>query len=386
MQKARRLRPCHPRSCIDAAPRSGHDAMVGVHDISIGSLDDFQTGVGWAHSILLVGPERFGQEVRIVSLSDDVSIGLNAFRGSFHITGLLDERRMQLLFIESLGTEISRVQSYRHVSEAACLAFGGNHWEAVSDRASKGVAINVSGRGADWIRAMVAPHVREIITSRSGDRAAQTTMITPAGRKLKQRLLQCAGDLATWRRLHPDGNAGLYDAMWLHTQQKILLELAACAIEEMFPAPGPTEAMTVPQRLELATRVSGVLASSPRDRHDEWSLLEMAAHFHVAPRTIQAAMQEAFGVGFAGFRKLMRLHQLRHALRSAPAKATVTQIAHEHFFMNPGRMAGEYKILFGSMPAQDIDRVKSIHFDDWCFYLFDIFLIEPELHPFAQIG
>jgi AraC-like DNA-binding protein len=284
--------------------------------------------------------DGFRQQTRTFQLSDNLEIALNAFRGSFHLSSELDPGRIQLLFIESLGTQISRLQTFRQISEGAILSFGGNRGDAVSDQASRGVAINLSGGAVERIKAMVSATVRERMALREGVLPALATRMTAAGRLLRRRLVRTASLPAM-----PADAA---------EREQALLALTAAVIEQALAAPGASEVVSLPQRLHVAGQVSALLTCCPRSRDGEWALDEVGRRLRISPRLIQLAMQEVFGVGFAEYRKLVRLHQLRTSIRQARPGAKVTDIALDHLFSNPGRMAGQYKALFGAAPSDDL--------------------------------
>ena len=55
---------------------------------------------------------------------------------------------------------------------------------------------------------------------------------------------------------------------------------------------------------------------------------------------------------------LRRMHLVRRALReSSPAKATITEIATRFGFWQFGRLAVEYKALFGEAPSATLRHV-----------------------------
>ncbi|MEN9683997.1 MAG: hypothetical protein RLZZ427_1748 [Pseudomonadota bacterium] len=319
--------------------------MTPIQTFTATQIDHFRPGVGWSASVFLLKSDGFRQQVRSFPLSDDLEIALNAFRGSFHLSSELDPGRIQLQFIESLGTRSSRLQTFRQVSEGATLSFGGNRGDAVSDQASRGVAINLGGAAVQQIKAMVSPAVRDRIAAREGCMPALVTRMTATGRLLKRRLVRTAS-LPTIP----------VDAA---EREQALLALTAAVIEDALAAPGASETggsevVSLPQRLHVAGQVSALLTSCPLTRDGEWTLDEVGQRLRISPRLIQLAMQEVFGVGFVGYRKLARLHQLRTSIRQARPGTKVTEIALEHLFSNPGRMAGQYKELFGTAPSDDL--------------------------------
>ena len=86
-------------------------------------------------------------------------------------------------------------------------------------------------------------------------------------------------------------------------------------------------------------------------------LPELCAKVGVAERTLRACCQEHLGTGPKRFLLLRRMHLFRRALReTAPATATVTEIATRFGFWQFGRLAGEYRALFGETPSETLAR------------------------------
>jgi AraC family transcriptional regulator, ethanolamine operon transcriptional activator len=95
------------------------------------------------------------------------------------------------------------------------------------------------------------------------------------------------------------------------------------------------------------------------DQHDgeHLSLEQVAAAAGVSERTLRDAFQHYFGVGPAQYLKMRTLHQIRRVLRIAdPSRATVTEIATQFGVWQFGRLARDYRFLFGELPSATLRR------------------------------
>jgi AraC family transcriptional regulator, ethanolamine operon transcriptional activator len=93
------------------------------------------------------------------------------------------------------------------------------------------------------------------------------------------------------------------------------------------------------------------------DQHDgEYlSVEQLAAAAGISERTLRDAFQHYFGVGPVQYLNMRTLHQIRRVLKTAdPSRATVTEIATQFGVWHFGRMAKDYRFLFGELPSQTL--------------------------------
>jgi len=93
------------------------------------------------------------------------------------------------------------------------------------------------------------------------------------------------------------------------------------------------------------------------DQHDReyLSVEQLATVAGVSERTLRDAFQQYFGVGPVRYLNLRTLHQIRKELKAAdPSVATVTAIATQFGAWQFGRMARDYRVLFGELPSETL--------------------------------
>lgn len=84
---------------------------------------------------------------------------------------------------------------------------------------------------------------------------------------------------------------------------------------------------------------------------------ELCKALGASERTLRACCEEALGMGPKHYLLLRRMHMVRRTLRAAsPKTATVTEIATRYGFWQFGRLAVEYKALFGEAPSATLAR------------------------------
>jgi AraC-like DNA-binding protein len=179
------------------------------------------------------------------------------------------------------------------------------------------------------------------------------------------------------------GYMGLQPQEILGTDSRRLLldpqqfrRMGALAKQILAPSPHPARALAAEQRLkgrilaETADALSGLAvdrdAATCRTRYAAYrkairyvnasgppaTMQELAAAAGVSVRILQLAFRENLGHSPHHYLRLNRLHQLHSRLRMAlPGETTVTALMSQCGFMQYGRVAGDYKELFGESPS-----------------------------------
>src|SRR5580700_52803 len=84
---------------------------------------------------------------------------------------------------------------------------------------------------------------------------------------------------------------------------------------------------------------------------------ELCRAIALSERTLRICCQEQLGVSPKQYLLLRRLHLMRRGLlESGPTATTVTEIATRYGFWQFGRLAGEYRSLFGELPSTTLAR------------------------------
>jgi AraC-like DNA-binding protein len=84
---------------------------------------------------------------------------------------------------------------------------------------------------------------------------------------------------------------------------------------------------------------------------------ELCREIGASERTLRTCCIEHFGMGPKHYLLLRRMNLFRRALREGNAAATtVTEIATRYGFWQFGRLAIEYKALFGEVPSATLAR------------------------------
>lgn len=91
------------------------------------------------------------------------------------------------------------------------------------------------------------------------------------------------------------------------------------------------------------------------------SIAELCREIGTSPTTLNACCHEYLGMGPRRYLLLRRMNLLRRDLqRATPSETTVTEIATRYGFWNFGRLAREYRKLFGEVPSATLERSGTI--------------------------
>ena len=277
-------------------------------------------------------------------------------RGAFCGEGVhleFAEMRSQRAYLQAL----SAVQSAAVVTPAGCLLDGlSSHWaESFSIHLD---AARTTAILDDDLRAKLGV----LIAGSSGPRAL-VAGVTRAGHQLRRRIREMLAHVeAQASAAAPPGAAYVFDLCADARQLfagygEALLEMAHTVIAEACSGAFAPVARPASVRVEIARQVEALLWAPPAlDRDEDVSLDEIAQRLKISRRTIQIALQEFFGLGYLAYRRLVRLHQLREAIARQDGKASLTRLGHDFHFTHFGRLAADYRALFGRLPSDDLRK------------------------------
>ncbi len=100
-----------------------------------------------------------------------------------------------------------------------------------------------------------------------------------------------------------------------------------------------------------------VVAALPAGGEMPLEIGELSRRVGVSERTLRSAFAAMLGISPTRYLTLRRLHLLRAALSIAdPLTDSVTSLAHAFGFSDGGRMAAQYRRLFGENPSATLLR------------------------------
>ncbi|MCI5111758.1 MAG: helix-turn-helix domain-containing protein [Marivita sp.] len=88
---------------------------------------------------------------------------------------------------------------------------------------------------------------------------------------------------------------------------------------------------------------------------------DVARRVGVSARTLSEGFRRFRGLSPRDFLAARRLEGLRADLQNASPDRTVTQIAHDWGYANPGALAGVYCARFGELPSQTRRTARNFH-------------------------
>jgi methylphosphotriester-DNA--protein-cysteine methyltransferase len=163
--------------------------------------------------------------------------------------------------------------------------------------------------------------------------------------------------LATLRRLHETAATLAEDAPEVlahpdaaHGFEQALTE----AMVKCLAGEAPEDRTASGQRAAIMRRFRRVIET----RGDEPLYLpEICKAVGASDRMLRKCCQEHLGMGPKRYLLLRRMHLFRRALReSSPGESTVTAAATSYGFWQFGRLAVEYRALFGESPSATLAR------------------------------
>ena len=187
--------------------------------------------------------------------------------------------------------------------------------------------------------------------------------ISIAGRDLTQPngemiLTPSAEAMATLRRLHAAAGTLAEDAPAVLAHPEAALSLEQALVEAMIHCLGHGEVEEDRAALRQHAAIMRRFHRVTEEHLDEPLYIpELCKEIGTSLRTLNACCQEHLGMGPKHYLLLRRIALFRRALRAgSPAETTVTETATRYGFWQFGRLAIEYKALFGETPSATLAR------------------------------
>jgi AraC-like DNA-binding protein len=324
----------------------------------------FTSPESWDFTILPFEPKTFWHSKLTYPLSPQCTIVKYDFRSRIRFRAALKSEGVQICFIDSYSVNASRLQGMGRIDSIVMITLGNYDWDGISDVGAFGLELNFGPSAAQAILNRTFLHFAHSAKDLFGKNRSIVLKPTPAFQRLKHLALRMASiaDPITVPTIGNEDEAAFQDSSSLDTagfNEEALIELSNAALEEVTPAFLLQTNNSSSSRRELALEVERRLWRAPsREADTDVSLDELALQTNASRRTIQLAIQEQFGVGFLTLRKIIRLHQLRMAIRSS-GSSNISELGAKFYLSHFGRLSQEYKDLFGVLPSLDLRNARS---------------------------
>ena len=331
---------------------------------------NFQSPDAWDFSIYSFDPQNFWYSKTTLPVFRGCEIVRYDFRGKVRFRAGLKTKGLQINFIDSYSEKESRLQGIQKIDSIMMITIGGYDWDGVSDIGALGIEINFDEETTKKI--ISDDHLYHIghMANLFGSKRSIVTKPSSVAMALRQIAVRYLAILDQNHSLKYNNtelinvNKSL-DITQTHENESAInedafIEIAKNIIDETVYEPPQIDGFTNMSRRNVALTIERLLWQPPHNRQsdDDYSLDEFAALLKVSRRTIQIAVQEQFGVGFISLRRLIRLHQIRMAIRSGNGRQKINTLGRTYYMDHLSRLSTEYKQLFGTLPSHEMN-IKS---------------------------
>jgi AraC-like DNA-binding protein len=263
-------------------------------------------------------------------------------RGAARVDARIDPGRLMFNFIE---LEEGRLLGNLVACSVLSVAYDGSHWEGSFEAPMRIVSLNLAGELARRVVPVsLAPALRDRMRGPQG-LSSLLAPVTPRARLLKSLLEHHMG------RAPPCGPAGAAQA--ISPVPGNICDAAGELIAEILQVELPVPYCSSQRRRELAIAVERLLWENPQSAHlRRLSLDDAARRFGCSRRSIQMALHEQLGLGFAALKRAIRLQQVDAALAANPRSVAIAQLARAHEFNHLSRFSCQYREMFGVLPSE----------------------------------
>jgi AraC-like DNA-binding protein len=142
--------------------------------------------------------------------------------------------------------------------------------------------------------------------------------------------------------------AALSDLQGAHGLEQQLLH----ALIECLSVEAEEETAAERRHRDLLARFEDLLAAEPLR-----STPGICAALGVSERSLRECCKKHLGMGPSSYRRLRAMQQVYRSLRSGtPDAASVSEVARRHGFRELGRLAANYRVLYGELPSVTLRR------------------------------
>jgi AraC-like DNA-binding protein len=326
---------------------------------------NFQSPDAWDFSIYSFDLQNFWYSKTNLPVFRGCEIVRYDFRGKVRFRAGLKNKSLQINFIDSYSKKESRLQGIQKIDSIMMITIGGYDWDGVSDVGALGIEINFDEETTNKI--ISDEHLYHLghMANLFGSKRAIVTRPSAAAMALRQMACRHLSTLDQNHSLNYNNTELIniddsLDITQTYESESIInedafIEIAKNIIDETVYEPPQINGFSNMSRRNVALTIERLLWQPPDSRQsdDDYSLEEFAALLKVSRRTIQIAIQEQFGVGFIALRRLIRLHQIRMAIRSGNGNKKINVLGRTYYMDHLSRLSTEYKQLFGLLPSHE---------------------------------
>lgn len=328
--------------------------------------DRFLAPSGWDFTIYSFDPKNFWYSKTNLPVSESCEIVRYDFRSRVRFRAGQKKNGLQINFIDSYSTTASRLQGMGKIDSIVMITLGGHDWDGISDVGALGIELNFDEDATGRILSDQARFSLEMMAGVFGSKRSVVVRPSRAALRLKELALHFLGEFDKGAGVVYDdyGSSAEHPSLSIPSLlddlsgfgEQTLLEMSRNVVEEISLGDMAGERLSSATRREIALKVEQILWESPlaRDSDRDVDLNEICEQFKISRRTVQVTLQEQFGVGFVALRKMVRLHQLRAAIRSERGVKTVSGLGASFYRSSFGRLSAEYKDMFGALPSADL--------------------------------
>lgn len=339
--------------------------MLTAKYLATREQERFVSPENWDFTIYSFDPKSFWYSKTSLPLSSEFEIVRYDFRGRVRFNAGLKKPGLQLNFIDSYSTVEARLQGIGKIDSILMITIGGHDWDGLSDIGALGIELNFSENLANQILAPESVFGIKNMGKLVGSGRSIVVRPSIAALNLKQRALDVLKKFDSEAGILFDDVYSRHDLTSIKIPESIendagfnhdiLVEMSKNVVGQITLENMLDTRISSQTRREFALRIEKLLWSAPSDRYDckDIDLDELCELLKVSRRSIQLAVQEQFGVGFVGLKKIIRLYQIRAQILKKDSYKSITTLANEYNINHLGRFSRHYREFFGHLPSKD---------------------------------